>query len=212
MQRSKFDPHKHHRRSIRLKGYDYSQSGAYFITICTYQRLPLFGEIVDAGMQMNFVGRISRKEWERLPGRFPLLEIGLFVVMPNHIHAILIVGRGTAGHEEATVLKKSRRAPTETAKERYGILIDGRGTAGLDEAIVVENPRRALPRWLWNISVDLIAFVRARHFYRCALIFAFANTTHLKNIRVCPCSSASLNHLPFVFILDFRYNYFYRFS
>jgi putative transposase len=119
MQRSKFDPHKHHRRSIRLKGYDYSQSGAYFITICTYQRLPLFGEIVDAGMQMNFVGRISRKEWERLPGRFPFLEIGSFVVMPNHIHAILIMGRGTAGHDEAIVSENSRRAPTGMAIEYF---------------------------------------------------------------------------------------------
>jgi hypothetical protein len=143
MQDSKFDPHKHHRRSIRLKGYDYSQPGAYFITICTHQRTPLFGDIVDDGMQLNFPGQIARKEWERLPGRFPFLEIGSFVVMPDQLDGILILGRGTAGHDEAIVAENPRRAPTETVVERsasYRYLPVLVGVAGISSGEIFFYP------------------------------------------------------------------------
>ncbi len=93
----KFDPNKHHRASTRRQGYDYSLAGAYFITIVTYQRDPLFGEIVDGEtpqgghMVLNRRGEIVREEW------FASIEIRkeirLFddelVVMPNHIHGIV---------------------------------------------------------------------------------------------------------------------------
>jgi hypothetical protein len=62
----KFNPEKHHRRSIRLKGYDYSSPGAYFITICTYQRACLFGEIVQGEMQLNQFGHVVRSHWLKL--------------------------------------------------------------------------------------------------------------------------------------------------
>src|SRR4030067_1215625 len=96
---SKFDPKKHYRRSIRLKGYDYTQSGAYLITICTHGRMSLFGDIIAGEMRLNRLGQIAQQEWSRLPGRFPLLQPGAFVVMPNDVHGILIItGRGHGGH------------------------------------------------------------------------------------------------------------------
>jgi REP element-mobilizing transposase RayT len=87
---SHYDPRFHHRRSIRLRGYDYSQAGAYFVTIVTHGRACLFGEIVDGEMTLNRLGQIVRWEWLDLPKRFPYLDLGAFVVMPNHFHAILI--------------------------------------------------------------------------------------------------------------------------
>jgi len=66
-----YDPRKHHRRSIRLKGYDYSQPGAYFVTICSYNREPIFGEIVDGNMVMNKYGRIVLSDWYNLPKHHP---------------------------------------------------------------------------------------------------------------------------------------------
>jgi putative transposase len=90
---------KHHRRSIRLKGYDYTQPGAYFVTIVTHGRECLFGEIVDGEMRLNGAGQIARQEWERLPRRFPHVQLDAFVIMPNHIHGIIVItdaGRGTA--------------------------------------------------------------------------------------------------------------------
>jgi putative transposase len=86
-----------HRHSIRLPGYDYSQAGAYFVTICTYHRQLLFGEIHDGEMQLNASGRMVSAQWLQLPYRFTDLELGEFVVMPNHFHGILVItGRGEA--------------------------------------------------------------------------------------------------------------------
>ncbi len=87
----KYDPDKHHRRSIRLKGYDYSSPGAYFITICTHQRECLFGNIVDSEMQLNPFGQIVQGHRSKLSRHHPHLHLDEFVVMPNHIHGILIL-------------------------------------------------------------------------------------------------------------------------
>jgi putative transposase len=87
----KYDPTRHHRRSIRLKGYDYSRPGAYFITLCTQDRFCLFGEVVDGEMRLNDPGRLVRTEWEMLPRRFPNVELDAFVVMPNHLHGIIVI-------------------------------------------------------------------------------------------------------------------------
>jgi len=73
-----------------LKGYDYSQSGAYFVTICTWQRECIFGEINDA-MKMNEYGVIVRDEWMRTEDVRPKVESDEFIIMPNHFHGILIV-------------------------------------------------------------------------------------------------------------------------
>jgi REP element-mobilizing transposase RayT len=87
-----YDPNKHHRRSIRLPGYDYTLPGGYFVTICTYNRECLFGEIVDGAMILNEYGEIVRDEWLNTGNIRSNIIIDEFVVMPNHLHGILIVG------------------------------------------------------------------------------------------------------------------------
>lgn len=77
------------RRSIRLQGYDYTQPGAYFITICTAQRECLFGEVVDGEMRLNALGEIARQCWLAIPDHFPQVALDEFVVMPNHVHGII---------------------------------------------------------------------------------------------------------------------------
>jgi len=89
MSKSKFDPNKHHRRSIRLQKHDYSQEGAYYVTIVTYQRDCLFGEIVNKEMILNEFGKIADECWCAIPEHFPNVELGTYVVMPNHVHGIL---------------------------------------------------------------------------------------------------------------------------
>lgn len=86
-----YNPDIHHRHSIRLKGYDYSSGGAYFVTICTHGRECLFGRIVDDKMQVNDAGRMVENVWLELPGRFPDVVLDAFVVMPNHFHVILFI-------------------------------------------------------------------------------------------------------------------------
>jgi REP element-mobilizing transposase RayT len=89
------------RQSIRLQQYDYSQAGGYFITICTQNKECMFGEIVDGKMQLNDIGQVVQQCWDDIPVHFPHIELDAFVVMPNHIHGIVVVAdnilrRGTA--------------------------------------------------------------------------------------------------------------------
>ncbi|MBL7074911.1 hypothetical protein ISS37_06705 [candidate division KSB1 bacterium] len=84
---------KHHRRSIRLKDYDYSQPGGYFITICLQHRQCLLGEIVKREMKLNAPGRMIEKWWMKIPVKFPGTEIDEHIIMPNHFHGnVMIVG------------------------------------------------------------------------------------------------------------------------
>ncbi len=87
-----YNPIIHRRKSIRLQGYDYSQAGAYFITVCTHNRVPLFGEIVDGVMVLNTAGQIVEKCWCAIPEHFPQVTLDEFVVMPNHVHGIITIG------------------------------------------------------------------------------------------------------------------------
>jgi putative transposase len=98
---NQYNPHVHHRRSIRLKGYDYAQAGLYFITICVQNRKCLFGKIAGANPRgcpdnancneliLNPAGKMIETEWLDLKIRFPHIELHEYVVMPNHFHAIL---------------------------------------------------------------------------------------------------------------------------
>jgi len=87
----KFDPKKHHRRSIQIKEYDYTQPGGYFIIIVTHQRDCLFGEIINEEMQLNASGTIVDECWHAIPNHFPNIELGAFVIMPNHVHGIIVI-------------------------------------------------------------------------------------------------------------------------
>ncbi len=86
-----YNPEIHHRRSIRLREYDYSQSGAYFVTLCTWNRECFFGEIKNGEMLLNEYGEIAMKYWDAIPGHLPHVEMDEFIIMPNHIHGIVII-------------------------------------------------------------------------------------------------------------------------
>ena len=86
-----YDPNRHHRRSIRLRGYDYSRPGAYFITICTQNRRCLFGDVVDGRMRLNDAGKMIQTTWNEIPHHYPGINVDAFVVMPNHIHGIIVI-------------------------------------------------------------------------------------------------------------------------
>lgn len=86
----KYDPEKHHRRSIRMAGYDYRTAGAYFATVCAAQKRSAFGKIEGGTVRLHPYGRIVEECWQALPAHFAHVELDEFVVMPNHFHAIVI--------------------------------------------------------------------------------------------------------------------------
>lgn len=111
-----YDPQIRHRRSIRLPGYDYSQPGAYFITIVTHNRACLFGNVEGEEVRLYVAGDIVRKEWLRTGDIRPNVELDAFVIMPNHIHGIIVLGCNALDESrpgEGTL----QRAPTV---ERFG--------------------------------------------------------------------------------------------
>ncbi|MCL4261704.1 MAG: transposase [Anaerolineae bacterium] len=100
-----FDPHKHHRRSIRLKGYDYSQAGAYFVTICINHGQPLLGEVQNGIMIPSPAGIMVAECWQGLTERFPNIEQDVFSLMPNHFHGnLLILETGLNAKQNPVVL------------------------------------------------------------------------------------------------------------
>lgn len=131
---NRYNPDIHHRQSIRLRGYDYSQAGAYFVTICTHARECLFGEIVDGEMRMNMFGEMVQNAWADLPNHYPNLVLDRFVVMPNHIHGVIVlVGAGLkpAHHDDADIDRsglvgpglnpRAGLKPAPTLDKRHGL-------------------------------------------------------------------------------------------
>ncbi len=84
-----YNPDIHHRKSIRLKGYDYSKPGLYFVTVCTFKHGFLFGDIKNNEMELNNGGEVVKKCWYDIPHHYPNIVLDEFTVMPNHIHGII---------------------------------------------------------------------------------------------------------------------------
>jgi REP element-mobilizing transposase RayT len=92
-----YNPDKHSRHSIRLPGFDYARPGAYFVTVCTQGRECLFGEVVNGAMVPNAVGKMVQSVWNELPRHYPGVNIDASVVMPNHLHGIIMLTAVGAG-------------------------------------------------------------------------------------------------------------------
>ena len=89
MTNDKYGPN---RQTIRLPGYDYTTTGAYFVTICTQNRLELFGDIIGDRMRLSPVGKMIQRAWENIPLYGPRIGLDEFIVMPNHLHGIIVIG------------------------------------------------------------------------------------------------------------------------
>ena len=99
------------RRATRLRSYDYGQTGGYFVTICVQDQKCLFGKIIDGRMQLNETGKIVVKCWNRIPQHFFSAELDVCVIMPNHVHGVILLGMGGS---------KSACAPTNPQPVRRG--------------------------------------------------------------------------------------------
>jgi REP-associated tyrosine transposase len=133
-----YDPDRHHRRSVRLKGYDYAQTGAYFVTICAYHRECLFEQVENGVTVSSQYGHLVELCWQVLPRDFPRVELDVFVVMPNHLHGIIILtSRHTAGRGEAFARWLQER-PQSTAANASP-LQSAHGTQPGSLAAIVQN-------------------------------------------------------------------------
>jgi putative transposase len=151
--------------SARLQHWDYRWSGAYFITLCTYNREPYFGEILNGKMQMSHVGIIADILWHQIPHHAQNVELGAFVVMPNHIHGIIIINNDNAdsgavgtGHALAV---ETRHALS--LRLRHG---GGGGGGGGGGQFTQRNARPTPNHWPTTVSKYWQKF----HFFHCGFL------------------------------------------
>ena len=138
-----YNPEIHHRRSIRLRDFDYFSAGAYFVTVCAQKRECLFGTIQDGQVELNDAGKMVCEVWEQLSESYPNIDVDVSLVMPNHFHGIVVLDVG-AGPRACPLLDKPEEghpqggAPTlslpdiihrfkslTTAQYRKGVLQNG---------------------------------------------------------------------------------------
>lgn len=150
----KFDPKKHHRRSIRLKNYDYSSAGAYYVTIVTFRRDILFGEILNGEMKLNQAGKIVQAELLELEKRLAYIQLGAFIIMPNHIHIIIFIltpiGATRLGFSKTNFIESSLQK--ETTKSNEGSPLLPRGPKPASLGTIISQFKSRVTKRLWNIK------------------------------------------------------------
>ena len=105
------------RRSTRLSRFDYARQGAYFVTLCTRNRACLFGDIQNGEMRLNETGELANKMWNEIPTHFPHVEIDASVIMPNHLHGVIVIPHAPVGATHASPL------PSGPPKRSLGAII-----------------------------------------------------------------------------------------
>jgi REP element-mobilizing transposase RayT len=111
-----YNPSIHNRHSIRLQSYDYRTAGAYFVTVCTFQKEPILAEITDGEVRLTSLGEVVLVFWDEIPQHFPHIELDHFVVMPNHVHGIITFNASTASVGAQHAASDVKTADSERAQ------------------------------------------------------------------------------------------------
>ena len=109
------DQDRHHRRSIRLRGHDYAQPGAYFVTVCTRDRESLLGDVVNGEMRLNGAGEIVRRCWVDIRRHFPHIALDAGIIMPNHLHGIIVITEFRRGEASTVHIDAPKKRPEPDA-------------------------------------------------------------------------------------------------
>ncbi|MEX2231950.1 MAG: transposase [Cyclobacteriaceae bacterium] len=168
-----YNPKIHHRRSIRLKGYDYSRAGAYFITIGTHRMEYRFGNIVgasladapfadapfadaptDAEMELNEYGQIAYDEWVKLPERFGHVALDVFQIMPNHMHGIIVLkdedSYGIDSGEDDKKKSKEEGATARVARTAMGGIVGAYKSLVANGCLAIFKSKNEIMGKLWH--------------------------------------------------------------
>ena len=163
---TKFDPNKHHRRSIRLKGYDYASAGGYFITIVAWRRECLFGDVINGKMRLNKIGKIVQWEWLELSKRLSYVTLGAHMVMPNHFHGILFI------HENVGATRQGLSKSRSNVEPEHLITTDGidgsplpRGPQPASLGAILAQFKSRVTKRIWKIPEFKETPIWQRNYY-----------------------------------------------
>jgi REP element-mobilizing transposase RayT len=148
-----YNPVIHHRQSIRLKGYDYSQAGLYFVTLCVYGRACLFGRIENAEMILNDAGRAALQCWLEIPRHYPNVVLHEYVIMPNHVHGIVQIVDAMDGCDDWDCRGEKFFAPT------YAPTITPKN-APTDGQMVIRGTSRTIGSMLRGFKIGVTKWMR----------------------------------------------------
>jgi REP-associated tyrosine transposase len=142
----------HNRHSVRLRDYDYRRAGAYFITVCVQDKRCVLSRIVNDAVMLDRAGRVVQSVWDSLPDRFPGLDVDAFVIMPSHVHGVIVLpdgGKGPLGEVVRTFKAASTRLIRTSGfpdfgwqRSYYEHVIRGEDELERVRAYVVGNPAR----------------------------------------------------------------------
>ena len=133
-----YNPEKHHRRSIRLKGFDYTKPGGYYITIVAQERQCLFGEVMNWKMVLNDFGKIIEYHWQKLPQHFKHIKLEVFQIMPNHFHGVIMITDTVICRGKAFNVKNST-IESKSFKNALPLTVRPHGTKPGSLAAIVQN-------------------------------------------------------------------------
>jgi putative transposase len=162
---TKFDPKIHHRRSIRLPGYDYTQAGAYFVTIVTWHRDCLFGDVVNGEMILNKAGQIVQWEWKHLAQAFKFVQLGVDQVMPNHFHGVLLFRDVDANRPGVTDELAGKKPLHNSIQSDQGGSPLPRGTKPASLGTVMQQFKSRVTKRLWKMPELAGTPVWQRNYY-----------------------------------------------
>ncbi len=167
--------HKLHRQSTRLKDYDYSQAGGYFVTIVIQNRKCLFGEIEDGEIKLSSFGKIINFHWNNIPQHFPYVKLDEFIIMPNHIHGIInIIENNVGAMHSIEKSYKNGNIVQENASPLQPI-----GTKPRSLSAVIQNYKSVTCREINRVRKSQGKKLWQRSFYD----HVIRNETELNNIR-----------------------------
>ncbi len=161
---------KYRIESTRLQNYDYSANGYYFVTICTYQKFCYFGDIVDAEMHFSQVGRIAQKNWQDIPNHFDGVYLDEYVIMPNHVHGIIVINRPDKPRRDVACYVSTDNCNVNKTMSK---LSPNSGSLGA----IIRSYKSSVTRWCRQNGDDIFRW--QPRFYE----YIIRNDKSLKNIR-----------------------------
>ena len=167
VRKMKYNPDIHHRRSIRLKEYDYARAGAYFVTILAGDRENLFGDVVDGTVRLSKIGEIVDECWIEIPRHFPDVELDTYVIMPNHIHGALVVGGVGATHASPLQKQQEQGLSSTSPLQRHPQRVSGRptGTKPRSVGAIIGSLKSAATRRINQFRHTIGFVVWQRNYY-----------------------------------------------
>jgi len=142
---SNYNPNLHKRKSTRLKGYDYSKEGNYFLTICCQDKECLFGDVVNGKMILNNIGEVVNECWLKIPNHFPKVKLKEYVIMPNHIHGIIELINDEKSVSNNTAVENLRVINLKAENEQLLNFIP------IKNSIIQNNFQKCTPRSIGSI-------------------------------------------------------------